>query len=238
MIQRQRRAPSERCTIPKRQQQPNSTRLARNSRVRSGKSPLESNASELLEILYFVHDKGISAIGAVMRGRLSRTQASILWLIRSEGENARSMLRKDVARRLHNWFDLGSPAITTALQALAQPPLGLVRLIGNAASGREKKVVLTAKGERFVASMAKRGQRLVRELVSDLERSLSNDQIAAGLEFLRLSVSFFQRIYPGLGLNARNFGDEQDDPGRHQYRRRQSRNRHVGRAQPAQRAIS
>lgn len=177
--------------------------------AQSGKPQLESSAAELLEILYFVHDKGISAIGATMRGRLSRTQASILWLIRSEGEDARSLLRKDVAQRLHNWFDLGSPAITTALQALAQPPLGLVRLIGNADSGREKKVVLTAKGERFVASMAERGRRVVRELVSDLEKSLSNDEITAGLEFLRLSVSFFQRIYPGAGLNSktRNSGE-------------------------------
>ena len=139
-----------------------------------------------------------------MRGRLSRTQASILWLIRSEGEDARGMLRKQVARRLHNWFDLGSPAITTALQTLADPPLGLVRLIGNVDSGREKKVILTAKGQRFVASMAERGQRLVGELITDLERSLSSEEIAVGLEFLRTSVSFFQRIYPTRKVNAQN----------------------------------
>jgi len=178
-------------------------RLGRNGTAQPGKSQLEKSAAELLEILYFVHDKGISALGATMRGRLSRTQAAILWLIRSEGESACSMLRKDVARRLHNWFDLGSPAITTALQGLAQQPLGLVRLIENADSGREKKVILTAKGERFVASMAERGQRVVRELISDLEKSLSEDEIAVGLEFLRRSVSFFQRTYPG-SLNAEN----------------------------------
>jgi DNA-binding MarR family transcriptional regulator len=172
--------------------------------VQSKKSQLERDSAELLEILYFVHDKGISAIGATMRGQLSRTQASILWLLRSEGEEARAMLRKEVARRLHNWFDLGSPAITTALQTLAEPPLRLVRLIGNAASGREKKVILTAKGERFVASMAVRGQRLVRELISDLEKSLSQEEIAVGLEFLRASVSFFQRIYPARKVNAKN----------------------------------
>lgn len=171
--------------------------------MKSEKSQLERNAAELLEILYFVHDKGISAIGATMRGQLSRTQASILWLIRSEGEEGCSMLRKDVAKRLHNWFDLGSPAITTALQGLAESPLRLVRLIGNADSGREKKVILTAKGERFVASMAERGQRLVRELISDLEKSLSEADIAAGLEFLRASVAFFQRIYPARGQSAR-----------------------------------
>jgi DNA-binding MarR family transcriptional regulator len=168
-----------------------------------GKSQLEGSAAELLEILYFVHDKGISALGATMRGPLSRTQAAILWLIRSEGEDSRSMLRKDVARRLHNWFDLGSPAITTALQGLAHPSLGLVRLIENADSGREKKVLLTAKGERFVASMAAQGQHLVRELLADVEKSLSVDEIAAGLKFLRFSVSFFQRINPG-SLSAKN----------------------------------
>ena len=179
--------------------------LARSASAKLEKSQLERNAAELLQILYFVHDKGISAIGATMRGRLSRTQASILWLIRSEGEGARWMLRKDVARRLHNWFDLGSPAITTALQTLAEPPLRLVRLIGNADSGREKKVILTPKGEHFVASMAKRGQRLVQDLISDLERSLSPEEIAAGLEFLRASVSFFQRTPPARKPNARNF---------------------------------
>jgi len=78
-----------------------------------------------------------------------------------------------------------------------------VRLIENADSGREKKVLLTAKGERFVASMAAQGQRLVRELLADVEKSLSADEIAAGLKFLRFSVSFFQRINPGP-LNAKN----------------------------------
>ena len=141
-----------------------------------------------------------------MGGHLTRTQGAIMWLIRSEGEDACSMLRKEVARRLHNWFDLGSPAITTALQTLAKPPLRLVRLVGNADSGREKKVILTARGQRFVASMGKRGQSLVLELISDLRKSLSDDQIAAGMEFLRLSVSFFQRLYPRRGLNAKISG--------------------------------
>jgi hypothetical protein len=197
----------ERPNIRKQKSGAKSMGLARKASPKSGKSPLERNAAELLQILYFVHDKGISAIGATMRGRLSRTQASILWLIRSEGEDARCMLRKDVARRLHNWFDLGSPAITTALQTLAEPPLRLVRLIGNALSGREKKVILTAKGEHFVASMAERGERLIQDLMSDLERSLSGAEIAAGLEFLRASVSFFQRTSPARKPNVRNFGN-------------------------------
>lgn len=182
--------------IRRQKAQDNSRRHGGNGRAKAAESRLESNAAELLEILYFVHDKGISAIGATMRGQLTRTQAAILWLIRSEGENSRNMLRKEVAKRLHNWFDLGNPAITTSLQALSEPPLRLVRLVCNAHSGREKRVLLTAKGDRFVASMAERGQRLVRELMSELEESLSEDEIASGLDFLRASVSFFQKIYP------------------------------------------
>lgn len=201
-------------------------KLSGNASAQLCKSQLEGSPAELLELLYFVYDKGISAIGAVMGGRLSRTQAAILWLIRSEGEHAHSMLRKDVARRLHNWFDLGNPAITTALQALEQPPLRLVRMIGNAESGREKKVLLTAKGDRFVTSMADRGQRVVQELIADLGRSLSDDEIATGIEFLRLSVSFFQRISLRAQLNIKNAGNahssrtKEDDHERlHHYRR-------------------
>ena len=181
-----------------------SANLSDKAAAKPAKSRLEGDAAELLEILYFVHDKGISAIGAAMRGQLSRTQASILWLIRSEGGTSRSMLRKDVAKRLHNWFDLGSPAITIALQTLAEAPLKFVRIVGSADSGREKKVILTPRGERYILSMAERGQRLVRELISDLEKSLSSDEIAAGFEFLRASVSFFQRIHPARGVDARN----------------------------------
>jgi hypothetical protein len=208
-------------------------RLAGNARVGLEKSQVEGSAAELLEILYFVHDRAIGAVGHAMGGPLTRTQGAILWLIRSEGEGARSMLRKDVARRLHNWFDLGSPAITTALQALAKPPFRLVRLIGNADSGREKKVILTARGVRFVASMGERGQSLVKELISELRKTLSENEIAAGMEFLRLSVSFFQRTHPRRGLNAKNLRDGhpslmQDDEGserRHHYQRQHSRDR-------------
>jgi hypothetical protein len=167
----------------------------------------DGSAADLLELLYFVYDKGISALAAAMRGRLTQTQASILWLIHSEGGRAPSMPRKEIARRLHDWFDLGNPAITSALQLLAQPPLSLLRLIESADSGREKRVFLTAKGQRFAASMATRGEALMQELLADLGRALPDDQIVAGIEFLRLAVSFFQRINPGPRLKDKNPGN-------------------------------
>jgi len=164
----------------------------------------EGNAAELLELLYFIYDKGISALAATMRGPLTRTQASILWLIRSEGA-AGSMPRKEIARHLHDWFDLGNPAITSALQSLAEPPIALVRLVESVDSGREKSVILTAKGRRFVASMAARGEHLMRELLENLGAGLSNDQIVAGIEFLQSAVSFFQGFRPGPRARTKNF---------------------------------
>jgi DNA-binding MarR family transcriptional regulator len=159
-------------------------------------APAQEHAADLLELLYFVHDKGISAIADVMRGQLTRTQAGILWLIRSEGDGARSMLRKDIAHRLQIWFDLSSPAITNALQSMARPPLGLVRLVESVHSAREKRVFLTPKGERLLLAMAARGRAFVRELVEDLEQRLSEEEIVNGIEFLRQGVAAFGRIYP------------------------------------------
>ncbi|MBV8054860.1 MAG: hypothetical protein JO071_06420 [Deltaproteobacteria bacterium] len=175
--------------------------------IPSRKPRFEGSAAELLELLYFVYDKGISAISATMRGQLTQTQAAIVWLIHSEGGAAYSMPRKEIARRLHIWFDLGNPAITSALQSLAQPPLKLVRLTESADSGREKRVFLTLKGRHLVASMAARGQHLVQELIADLGKTLSNDQIIAGIEFLRLAVSYFQRINPRPRLKAEDLGN-------------------------------
>ena len=179
------------------------------------KPRLEGSAAELLEVLYFVHDKGISAISATMRGQLTQTQASILWLIHSEGDGTDGMPRKEVALRLHDWFDLGSPAITSALQSLAQPPLRLVRLVESSDSGREKRVFLTTKGQRFVASMATRGQDLMQELIADLGETLSDDQIFAGIEFLRSAVSFFRRIRERPRLRAGNHRNGKKPNGTH-----------------------
>jgi DNA-binding MarR family transcriptional regulator len=188
------------------------------------KPRLEGSAAELLEVLYFVHDKGISAISATMRGQLTQTQASILWLIHSEGDATDGMPRKEVALRLHDWFDLGSPAITSALQSLAQPPLRLVRLVESSDSGREKRVFLTTKGQRFVASMATRGQDLMQELIADLGETLSDDQIFAGIEFLRSAVLFFRRIREKPRLRAENHRNGKKPNGTHAARTKEADN--------------
>jgi len=93
----------------------------------------------------------------------------ILWLIRAEGVTQVVLPRKDIAQRLHNWFDLSSPAIKMRLAcAGAGRRLGFVRLVESTDSGREKRVFLTAKGERFLLAMTARGRQLVQGLIGDL----------------------------------------------------------------------
>jgi DNA-binding MarR family transcriptional regulator len=112
------------------------------------------HATELLELFYPIHYQGTMAVEDAMRGELTRKQAAILWLIRSAGtENGRCIRRKEIVMRLQDWFDVSSPAITQALRRMARPPLGLVRLVEDSDSGREKRVLLTPKGERFISTM-------------------------------------------------------------------------------------
>jgi DNA-binding MarR family transcriptional regulator len=117
-------------------------------------SAAERHAADLLELFYPVHYRGNMAAEDAMRGDLTRKQAAILWLIRSAGtDHGRCMRRKEIVLRLQDWFDVSSPAITQTLRRMARPPLGLVRLVEDADSAREKKVLLTPKGVRFLLSM-------------------------------------------------------------------------------------
>ena len=118
----------------------------------------ESYAAELLELFYPIHYRGNMAVEDAMRGELTRKQAAIMWLIRSAGDRRRELRRKEIVRRLQDWFDVSSPAVTKALRHMARAPLGLVRLVEDSDSAREKRVVLTPKGERFLLSMVKRGR--------------------------------------------------------------------------------
>jgi len=95
---------------------------------------------------------------AMRDGQLTRKQVAILWLIRSEGERGCRMARKEIARLLTTWFEISSSAITKALRSMARPPLSLLQVREDPQSGREKQVLLTAKGERFLLTMIAQGQ--------------------------------------------------------------------------------
>jgi DNA-binding MarR family transcriptional regulator len=154
-------------------------------------SALNRQAAALLELFYPVHYRGNMAVEDAMRGDLTRKQAAILWLIRSAGgDHGRSMRRKEIVARLQDWFDITSPAVTQSLRQMATAPLSLVRVVGDAESAREKRVLLTPKGERFIAGMAERG----RAFLSKLVEQLPQEQVLRGVEFLHAAIAAAEQI--------------------------------------------
>ncbi|MBV8773740.1 MAG: winged helix-turn-helix transcriptional regulator [Deltaproteobacteria bacterium] len=165
---------------------------------------LEQHAAELLELFYPVHYRGNMAVEDAMRGKLTRKEAAIMWLIRSAGEDGSEMRRKEIVARLQDWFDVSSPAVTKALRHMSRPPLSLVRLLEDAASGREKRVRLTPQGQRFVLGMVARGQEFLRRVV----RQLPDHQVRDGIEFLRAGVAAYEHIHAERPhANGKNLSD-------------------------------
>jgi DNA-binding MarR family transcriptional regulator len=152
---------------------------------------VEQHAAELLELFYPIHYRGNMAVEDAMRGKLTRKEAAIIWLIRSAGEGGIEMRRKEIVARLQDWFDVSSPAVTKALRHMARPPLSLVRLVEDAASGREKRVRLTPQGQRFVLGMIARGQHFLQKVVEQLP----DQQVCDGIEFLRAGVAAYERVH-------------------------------------------
>lgn len=151
----------------------------------------EDPATELLELFYPVHYKGGLALEDVMRrGQLTRKQVAILWLMRSEGEGGRRMRRKDIEQIIQTWFEVSSSAITKSLRGMARPPLSLVQLVEDPRSGREKQVILTPKGERFLQAMVQAG----REFLQGIIEQLSREEVRNGIQFLRRATAGFERV--------------------------------------------
>ena len=148
-------------------------------------------AAELLELFYPIHYRGNMAVEDAMRGKLTRKEAAIIWLIRSAGEDGSEMRRKEIVARLQDWFDVSSPAVTKALRHMARAPLSLVRLVEDATSGREKRVRLTPQGHRFVLGMISRGQDFLQKVVEQLP----DQQVRDGIEFLRAGVAAYERVH-------------------------------------------
>jgi DNA-binding MarR family transcriptional regulator len=151
----------------------------------------ENLAAELLEFFYLSHYHSQMALEDALRGGvLTRKQAAILWLIHSEGEQGRRMRRKDIERLMQHWFEIGSSEITKAIRGMARPPLALVQVMEDPHSGREKQVLLTAKGERFRLSMVARGQQFVQGIVEQLPEEL----VRTGIEFVRQATEAYKRV--------------------------------------------
>src|SRR6266852_7683746 len=161
----------------------------------------EQYAAALLELFYPIHYRGNMAVEDAMRGRLTRKEAAIIWLIRSAGEDGSEMRRKEIEARLQDWFDVSSPAVTKALRHMARPPLSLVRLVEDVASAREKRVRLTPQGQRFVLGMVTRGRDFLRKVVEQLP----DQQVREGIDYLRAGIAAFERVHAeSTNLNGRS----------------------------------
>ncbi len=142
--------------------------------------PRNDRLLQLLEFFYPIHYKvGMALEERLGAGRISRRQVTILWLIRSEGEQKRLLPRKRIEQLLSEWYEVSGSAITKSLRAMAQPSMALVRLAENPNSGREKYVYLTPKGQRFVAGMVDRG----REFIATLARHFTPGEIEQAIAF-------------------------------------------------------
>lgn len=147
--------------------------------------------AELLEFFYPIHYKlGMTLEDALRRGQLTRKQVAILWLIRSEGGPDHRMPRKEIERLLTTWYEISGSAITKALRAMARPPLNLVKLVEDPRSGREKLVLLTAKGEQFLLAMIEEGQQYIQEIANHL----SEADLRAGIHFLSQVTDALEQV--------------------------------------------
>lgn len=149
----------------------------------------EQRVTELLELFYPVHYKtGIAFEDAMRGGKITRKQTAILWLIHAEGIDQRQMRRKDIERSLQTWFEVSSSAITKALRGMARAPLNLLRIVEDPDSAREKQVLLTAKGEKFLQMMVAEGRRVIHRMVEQL----TDQEIDGGIVYLRKITSGFE----------------------------------------------
>lgn len=130
---------------------------------------VSDSAKEFLDLFYPVHYKvGIGIEDALRGGRLTRHQVAILWLIRSEGEGGRSIPRKEIERLITRWFEIRNSAISKSLRVMARAPLSLLEIHEHPLSGRERQVVLTAKGARELERMIEEGRRFIQTMVDHL----------------------------------------------------------------------
>jgi DNA-binding MarR family transcriptional regulator len=154
------------------------------------KSTPDDTAGAFLELFYPIHYRLGMALEDVLRiGALSRKQVAILWLIRCEGQQGRSIRRKDVQRLLTEWFEISSPSVSKALRSMSKPPLDLIKILEDPSSGREKRLELTAKGEQFLSAMAERGRVFFTPIITEL----STREAGEGLHFLQNVTAILER---------------------------------------------
>lgn len=137
---------------------------------------------DFLRLFYPFHYQVGYTIESSLRGRqLSQHQTVILWIIHSEGERGVMMRRKDIELRIGAWFDITSSAISKALRSLARADMPYLEITEDPHSGREKRVTMTAEGQRQIQKMIRRSESFIARIVEEL----TEEEIQAGLLFMR-----------------------------------------------------
>ena len=160
-----------------------------NRRTPASAASRRAAATELIEFFYSVHYEVGTALEDVVRADLlSRQQAAILWLIRSQGDGGSRMRRKDIESNVRRWFEVTSAAITRSLRAMMRPPLALIDITEDPHSGREKLVALTPKGKAFLDAAATRAATVLGELI----RHVPPEVVGHAITYFRHLTGAFQ----------------------------------------------
>ncbi|MEM9036579.1 MAG: winged helix DNA-binding protein [Actinomycetota bacterium] len=141
----------------------------------------EKYAREFLDLFYPVHYRiGIGIEDAMRRGKLSRHQVAVMWLLRTEAPDTGELRRKAIERRLTSWFELQNSAVSKTLRSLAQPPHELIEIFEDPDSGREKRVRLTRAGHTEIDAIIEAGTAFIETMVDHLTEQSSIE----GVRFL------------------------------------------------------
>lgn len=142
-----------------------------------------------MEFFYSVHYEIGTALEDVVRADLlSRQQAAILWLIRSQGDGGIRMRRKDIESNVRRWFEVTNAALSRSLRTMMHPPLRLIEITEDPHSGREKLVALTPKGKAFVDSAASQAASVLAGLIAEVPL----DVIDHAISYFRHLTATFQ----------------------------------------------
>jgi DNA-binding MarR family transcriptional regulator len=183
---------------------------SRVDRKRQENAPRARRAAiaELMEFFYPVHYEIGTALEDVVRADvLSRQQAASLWLIRSQGKDGCRISRKEIEVNVRRWFEVTSAAVTRSLRAMMRPPLGLIDMIEDPTSGRQKLVVLTPKGQTFLDSVEEQATQVLAEAIQDVPPELIEsvisyfDLLTRGFERCKVR-SRIRLIWPDEELEA------------------------------------
>lgn len=137
--------------------------------------------TDLLGFFYPIHYRiGMELERRMCRGRLSRQQAAIIWLIESEVGPQGWMRRKLIEQALSNWFETRNSHVSMLLRELSAGPEPFIVQKTNPESAREKLVALTDHGRRFFDTMIEAGL----SYFSVLLPHLSEDELRDGIRFL------------------------------------------------------